>query len=63
MTEIELKIPFGEAINQARQHLGPILYYLHNQAGSHDWVVRLKEGRTFLQVRDPRMAVFFRLKI
>lgn len=63
MTEIELRIPFGQAIARSRQMLGPSLYYLHNQVGARDWAVQHRQGRVYLRVQDPQMAVYFRLKI
>jgi hypothetical protein len=63
VTEIELKIPFGQAITRARRMLGPSLYYLHNQVGSQDWAVQQRQGRVYLRVQDPQIAVYFRLKI
>ena len=62
MTEIELRIPFGQAIARARQMLGPYLYYLHNQVGARDWAVQHRQGRVYLRIQDPQMAVYFRLK-
>jgi hypothetical protein len=63
MTEVELQIPFGQACELAEEIFGTkSLYYLHSQAGSRDWVVRQREGRVFLRIRDPRMATFFLLQ-
>jgi len=63
MTEVELDIPFYRACQLAEEIFSSkSLYYLHSQAGSRDWVIRQKEGRTFLQVQDPQMATFFLLQ-
>jgi hypothetical protein len=43
--------------------LGPYLYYLHNQVGARDWAVQHRQGRVYLRIQDPQMAVYFRLKI
>jgi len=59
MTEVELSIPFAQAIQQARQVLGPYHYYLHNQVGSGSWSIQNRQGRVYLQVQDPQMATFF----
>lgn len=63
MTEIELKIPFDKAIEEAKRILGSNMYYLHNRVGSQDWMVRHHRGRVYLQTKDPRMAVYFKLKL
>jgi len=62
MTKIKLDMPFGQAIIQARRILGSELYYLHNQVGSHDWIVNQEQGRVYLQVKDPKIATFFLLQ-
>jgi hypothetical protein len=61
--EFEVDLPFGQAISKVRRIMGNSLYYLHNQAGGHDWCVRHVQGRVTVHVRDPRMATFVRLKL
>ena len=61
--EFEVDLPFGQAISKMRRIMGNSLYYLHNQAGGHDWCVRHLQGRVTVHVKDAQMATFVRLKL
>lgn len=61
--EFEVDLPFGQAISKVRRIMGNSLYYLHNQAGGHDWLVKENQGRVTVHVKGAQMATYLRLKL
>jgi len=61
--KFEVNLPFGQAISKVRRIMGNSLYYLHNQAGGHDWCVKENQGRVTVHVKGAQMATFVRMKL
>jgi hypothetical protein len=66
MTETEVDGNFVKLAELCEQHVGPRLYWLHNQIGGTGWHVTPYYGdsrRTKIALADPALLTFILLKI